>query len=766
MDCPACARTIEKRVSQAPGIAAVRVLYSTGKMRVSYSDERVLSAIPEQLGQLGYQIELKNHQSVPSEPSHMQSYRIEGMDCGACATSIENHLKRFPEVRHVAVSFASGKMTISHSLSTERIQRELAVIGYQAIPESREAEGDHAPKRSHRPAAELFISGLCLAAGFALSFTQMTDIVPNALYAIALIISGRQPLRSAYYALRSRSLDMNVLMSAAAIGALCINQWFDGATVVWLFALGAVLENRSIAQTRRSIGELMQVAPAKAWVKSGQSWINKSVSAVAVGETIIVKPGERIPLDAEVINGASSVNQAPITGESIPVDKGQGDTVFAGTLNENGTLECRVTQRADHTAIARIIQMVEDAEEKQAPTQTFVERFARIYTPIIFVLAVAVMIFPPIIGLGTLTSWFYRGLELLVVACPCALVISTPVAIVSAIGNAAKQGVLIKGGAFLEKAGRIQAIAFDKTGTITEGKPKVARLIAFTGDEKHLLSLIKTLEDYSTHPIARCLSAYANDRNSLALVGENYQNMPGQGVQATIAGTVYYAGSPKFFREKKVGTFEEYDQAKTLLNMGQTVVMIGTDKELIGVIGVSDTIRQTTRTALRQLKSAGVHELVMLTGDNQKTAEQVAKEAGITRYFSDLLPEDKVAAIQRLQASGLKTAMVGDGINDAPALASADLGIAMGGAGTDTAMETADLVLMADNLEKLPFAISLSRQTLAIIKQNVGFALLIKGVALCLIFPGWLTLWLAVFSDTGAALLVILNSLRLFRQRV
>ncbi|MFX3617035.1 MAG: heavy metal translocating P-type ATPase [Sporolactobacillus sp.] len=764
MDCPACARSIEKSVSRIPGIAAVQVHYSTGKMRVAYSDFSKLSPIPKQVSKLGYQIKLDENSNLQNESYIRENYRIEGMDCGACAKTIEKHLNRFPEVQSVDVNFSSGKMAISHSLSEERIQQEVQKIGYQALPDTPMEQETSQRVSFHQSLWEILISGFCIAAGLVLSFTSLPFIVEDVLYGIALVISGRQPLRSGYYALRSRSLDMNVLMSAAAIGAVSINQWSEAAMVVWLFALGAVLENHSVEKTRRSLGDLMKVAPAEAWIKSGDSLIKKFVHAVMIGEIMVVKPGESIPLDGEVIRGESSVNQAPITGESIPVDKSQGDTVFAGTLNENGTLECQVTKLSTHTAIARIIQMVEEAQEKQAPTQTFVDRFARIYTPIVFTLAIAVMVIPPIIGLGTWGAWFYRGLELLVVACPCALVISTPVAIVSAIGNAAKQGVLIKGGAFLEKAGQIQSIAFDKTGTITEGKPRVARIITFTGDESRLISLAKTLEDYSTHPIARCLSAYANEKNVLAITGEDFQNIPGKGVQAKLSGTVYYAGSLKLFREKGVGSQEEYAQAQELQKAGQTLVVIGTDQTLIGAIGVSDTIRKTTHSALNQLKKIGIHDLVMLTGDNQKTAEQVAKDAGITRYFADLLPEDKVTAIKKLQASGLKTAMVGDGINDAPALANADLGIAMGGAGTDTAMETADLVLMADNLEKLPFAIHLSRKALGIIKQNVSFALIVKATALILIFPGWLTLWLAVLSDTGAALIVILNSLRLFRQ--
>lgn len=763
MDCPACARTIEKSLSRLPDIQSVQVQYSTGKMHVTYAGSDALTLIPKQLTKLGYQAKRDVPSNSPIEPTVKETYKIEGMDCGACAKSIERHLNHLFEVKEVTVNFSTGKMTIEHSLDTEVIQQEVEKIGYQAIPEKREKQEQDTLSSSHKPFWELIIPGVLMAISFTLSFTSVPYFISNSLYAAALVISGRQPVRSAYYALKSRSLDMNVLMSAAAIGAVCINQWFEAATVVWLFAIGAVLENRSIEKTRRSIGDLMKIAPSEIWIKSGESLIHKSVSDVTIGETMVVKPGERIPLDGQVLKGESSVNQAPITGESMPVDKSPDDSVYAGTLNENGTLECRVTQLSTNTAIARIIHMVEEAQENQAPAQMFVDRFARIYTPVVFILALAVMVLPPMFGLGAWGSWFYRGLELLVVACPCALVISTPVAIVSAIGNAAKQGVLIKGGAFLEKAGQIQSIAFDKTGTITEGKPKVNGVVAFKGDQSHLISLAKTLEDFSTHPIARSLSAYANEKRILALAGENYQNIPGKGVQAKISGQIYYAGSLKLFREKGIGTIDEYAQAQKLQASGNTLVVIGTDQELIGMISVSDTLRETTISALNKLKQIGIRDLVMLTGDNRQTAQKIADQAGLTRYFADLLPEDKVSAIKKLQLSGLKTAMVGDGINDAPALAHADLGIAMGGAGTDTAMESADLVLMADNLEKLPFAIRLSRKALTVIKQNIGFALIVKAAAFFLIFPGWLTLWLAVLSDTGAALLVILNSLRLFR---
>jgi Zn2+/Cd2+-exporting ATPase len=552
-------------------------------------------------------------------------------------------------------------------------------------------------------------------------------------------------------------------MSAAALGAAFIGEWLEGATVVWLFALGTTLQNMSLEKTRDSIRNLMNLAPSEAWIKVGSQLMKKPVEEVSVGDILVVKPGDRIPLDGEIVTGESSVNQAPITGESIPVDKQAGDTVYAGTINENGSLEVKVTKLVEDTTISKIIHLVEEAQEQKAPTQAFIDKFAGIYTPIVFVLALVVMVIPPLLNFGTWGEWFYKGLELLVVACPCALVISTPVAIVSAIGNAAKNGVLIKGGTFLEKAGAINAIAFDKTGTLTEGKPNVSQINALRTSEDELLSIALTLEEYSTHPIAQTIVRYANDKGIQAKQGELFKSIVGKGVQATIGGEVYYAGNPRLFDEMEIPLGEAKASVEDLHSKGKTVVIIGTRKEIIGVISVADTIRTTTVNALNGLKKAGVNQVVMLTGDNEGTAKMISKETSVNRYFAELLPEDKVEAIKQLQREGHNVAMVGDGINDAPALATADLGIAMGGAGTDTAMETADIVLMADNLEKLPHTINLSRKALSIIKQNIWFSLIVKFVALALIFPGWLTLWLAVLSDTGAAIIVILNALRLVK---
>ncbi|WP_033580558.1 heavy metal translocating P-type ATPase [Priestia aryabhattai] len=757
MDCPSCAATIEKSLKTLNDIQHVAINYNTGKLQVAAASESALSLIPNSVERLGFSIE-----PIQSNKK-MKTYLIEGMDCAACANTIVNHLKTVPAVKDVRVNFSTGKAQIEHDNEADDIIKEVSKAGYTAtlVTSSRQPAESRHHKGKNGP---IIFSGILIALGFIGSHTGIASYMTTVLYAIAMIVSGYKPAKSAYYGIKSRSLDMNVLMTVAALGAAVIGEWLEGATVVWLFALGVALQTRSIEQTRNSIRGLMDLAPSEAWVRENGQLIKKAAEDISIGSTIVVKPGDRIPLDGEIINGESSINQAPITGESIPVDKVMGDAVYAGTINESGSLEIKVTKLVEDTTIAKIIHLVEEAQEKKAPTQAFVDKFATIYTPIVFILALFIMVIPPLFD-GAWSEWFYKGLELLVVACPCALVISTPVAIVSAIGNAAKNGVLIKGGTFLEKAGAINAIAFDKTGTLTEGKPAVSEVVSLAAEENQLLAITKTLEDYSNHPIARAIVDYTAEKKVVSLQGSNFKILTGKGVQATIQDTVYYAGNAKLFSDLGTPLTHCWSQIEKLQNEGKTIIIVGTAKSVLGIISVADTIRHTTVSALESLKQNGMQQIVMLTGDNEGTAKMIASQSRVDRYFADLLPEDKVKAIQQLQHEGYQTAMVGDGINDAPALATADLGIAMGGAGTDTAMETADIVLMADNLEKLPHTMKLSRKALAVIKQNIWFSIIVKVIALAFIFPGWLTLWIAVLSDTGAALLVILNSLRLLKMK-
>lgn len=726
MDCPSCAATIEKGLNRLSEISEAQVNYNTGKLRISGSPGLSFDTVENTVHKLGFKVESL------SADSGARTYDVAGMDCGGCAQSIEKHLNTITGVNHVSVSFSTGKMTVDHENDVDEIIKEVSKVGYKASPVSVQSKGARSSSKMNEYLTIGF-PGLLIASSFAGSFLGLPELASVIMYVVAMGISGYKPVKSAYYAVKSGSLDMNVLMSAAAIGAALIGEWFEGALVVWLFSLGNILQNRSIEQTRKSIKNLMDLAPSEAWIKVGLELVKKPVEEIAVGQTIVVKPGDRIPLDGLVTHGETSVNQAPITGESMPVDKTWGDEVYAGTINESGSFEMEVTKLVEDTTISNIIHLVEEAQAQKATTQSFIDKFASIYTPIVFILALAVIVLPPLFGFGAWDEWVYRGLALLVIACPCALVISTPVAIVSAIGNAAKNGVLIKGGTFLEKAGTVDAIAFDKTGTLTEGKPKVSDILPFKISEDELISIARTLENHSTHPIAKTVVKYAKEQGIESKEGMSFKNIAGKGVAAIIEGETYYAGNIKLFENLDASIEDVKYQINEIQTHGKTIVIIGTEYEISGIISVADTIRPTAVEVLSRLKADGVGQLAMLTGDNEGTAKMISDQTSVSRYFAELMPEDKVDAIKQLQSEGYKVAMVGDGINDAPALAMSDLGIAMGGAGTDTAMETADIVLMADNLEKLPYTIKLSQKALTIIKQNIWFSLSIKVIALLLI---------------------------------
>ena len=501
---------------------------------------------------------------------------------------------------------------------------------------------------------------------------------------------------------------------------------------------------------------MMHLTPEVALVETNGQWIETSIETIAVGTTILVRSGDKVALDGIITKGATEVNQSSITGESIPVSKMVGDTVYAGSLNESGTIEVSVTKIASESTISQVISMVEQAQERKAPSEAFIDKFAKIYTPIVFVIALVVMFIPPLL-LGTnLQESIFKGLELLIVACPCALVISTPVSIVSAIGNAAKNGVLIKGGNFIEVAAKINVIAFDKTGTITNGTPKVVDFRVLNGSKKERLSIARSLEESSSHPIAKTITAYAIKNDASSFEVSNMKNLTGKGIQGNLSKGIYAIGSSKLFSltDNQITLKEKYE------GEGYSVVFLGRAKEIVAYFLVKDTIRMTTSKAMKRLKLLGMKQLIMLTGDNANVAKNMAMDAGLTDFVSDMMPQDKAKQIELLQKRN-NVAMVGDGVNDAPALATGDLGIAMGGIGTDTAMETADIVLMGDNLNKLPLIFQLSKSTVKIIKQNIILSLLAKLIALIAIFMGILPIWLAVLSDSGVAVIVTLNALRI-----
>ncbi|KXH19261.1 cadmium transporter, partial [Enterococcus faecium] len=541
------------------------------------------------------------------------------------------------------------------------------------------------------------------------------------------------------------------------------------SVVVILFAISEALERFSMDKARQSIRSLMDIAPKEALVRRKGQEMMVHVDDIAVGDIMIVKPGQKIAMDGMVVSGYSAVNQAAITGESVPVEKAVDDEVFAGTLNEEGLLEVEITKLVEDTTISKIIHLVEEAQGERAPSQAFVEKFAKYYTPIIMIIAALVAVVPPLFFGASWETWVYQGLAVLVVGCPCALVISTPISIVSAIGNAAKKGVLIKGGVYLEEMGALKAIAFDKTGTLTKGVPVVTdfNVLNKQVDENEMLSIITALEYRSQHPLASAIMKRAEEANISYsdVVIDDFSSITGKGIKGTVDGTTYYIGSPKLFKELSNSSFDKNLEKKvaTLQNQGKTAMVVGTDKEILAIIAVADEVRESSKEVIQKLHQLGIKNTIMLTGDNKGTANAIGSHVGVKEVQAELMPQDKLDYIKQLKSEYNNVAMIGDGVNDAPALAASTVGIAMGGAGTDTALETADVALMGDDLRKLPFTVKLSRKALNIIKANITFAIAIKFIALLLVIPGWLTLWIAILSDMGATLLVALNSLRLMR---
>ena len=589
-------------------------------------------------------------------------------------------------------------------------------------------------------------------------------IFPIIGFGAAIVIGGYTLFMKGLKNLSRLKFDMNTLMTIAIIGAALIGEWGEGATVVILFAISEALERYSMDKARQSIESLMDIAPKEAFIRRGNEEMVVPVEDIVVGDIMIVKPGQKLAMDGMVVKGTSTLNQAAITGESVPVTKTVDDEVFAGTLNEEGLLEVQVTKKVEDTTLSKIIHLVEEAQAERAPSQAFVDKFAKYYTPAIVMLALFIAVIPPLFG-GDWSEWIYQGLAVLVVGCPCALVVSTPVAVVTAIGNAAKNGVLIKGGVYLEETGHLKAIAFDKTGTLTKGVPAVTDIQTFGGEQNELLLITAAIEKGSQHPLASAIMRKAEEKglkfNDVSV--EEFQSITGKGVKAKVNNQMYYVGSPNLFEELHGSIPNDRKNKITEMQIqGKTVMVLGTETEILSFIAVADEMRDSSKEVISQLNSMGI-ETVMLTGDNEKTAAAIGKRAGVSDIRADLLPEDKLNFIKELRRKYQRVAMVGDGVNDAPALAASTVGVAMGGAGTDTALETADIALMSDDLRKLPYTINLSRRALMIIKQNITFSLAIKLLALLLVVPGWLTLWIAIFADMGATLIVTLNSLRLLK---
>lgn len=616
------------------------------------------------------------------------------------------------------------------------------------------------------------LAGLALhvgLVGFTAAFDDTSDVPPPVVavvcYALGILAGVWTVLPKAWIAAKRFAPDMNLLMVVAVCGAVGINQWAEAATVAFLFALSLTLEAWSVGRARRAVAALMSLTPPTATLlhPDGREEVVPP-DRVPVGARFLVRPGDRVPLDGRVTQGTSGVDQAPITGESLPIPKSPGDEVFAGTINGDGLLTVESTKPASDTTLARITRMVGEAQSRRSPTEQWVETFARYYTPIVMLAAVAVLLVPPLLFAQPWGPWVYRALVLLVIACPCALVISTPVTVVAALAAAARNGVLVKGGAYLEAPARLKAVALDKTGTLTRGKPAVVEVVPLSGHTAaELLEIAAALEARSSHPLARAVLEYAKGEGTVVRPAEDFQIIPGKGASGRTAGGLHWLGSHRYLEERKQETPEVHDRLEELSRSGRTVVVVGNDQHVCGFIALADQVRPESAAAVRALHAAGIRPVVMLTGDNKGTAEAIAKETGVDEFRAELLPADKVAAVEELVAAHGAVAMVGDGVNDAPAMGRATVGIAMGAIGTDAAIETADIALMSDDLSKLAWLVGHSRRALAVIRQNIAFSLGVKAVFVVLTFAGWSSMWAAVAADSGATLLVVFNALRLLR---
>lgn len=713
----------------------------------------------------------------------MSEYRVNGLSCGNCAMGLEQQIKMLEYGESATLSYNSGKLKLDPRVSLTAVERILksdnAFIDRthehhnQHTHEHRDHDHKHNHSHDHGDGHShshdhgssnklmklLIVSFVIYVAAFIFN-NQLNDAEQIGMYVIAIVLSGYSTFIKGLKNLFALRFNIDTLMTIALIGAVSIGEWKEATLVAILFGLNELLEGLGMEKARRSMETLLKVAPKEAILLENGIESVVPISTLKVGDLVVVKPGEKIPSDGTVREGKSSVNEAAITGESLPVEKASGEPVFGGSINNEGVLHIRIEKAYKDSSLAKILHLVEEAQETKTPTELFINKFAKYYTPIIMAISALVILIPPLLLGGDWSKWVYQGLAVLIVGCPCALILSSPIAIVSGITRNARNGILIKGGVFLEQLGKIDTLAFDKTGTLTKGEPHVEKTIVF--DEDQFLMVAGSIEKSSSHPLAKAIMKKINESAIDVPAPDEIQTVSGRGIVALVQGKRYWLGNEKSMEHIEIPK-DIQQQINDLKEQGLTLVVVADNQQVLGMFGISDEIREESKSVIEALHRAGIKRTVMLTGDHQKTAEKVANIVGVTSYFGGLLPEDKVNKIKELAKNG-RVAMIGDGINDAPALASAQLGIAMG-KGTDSAIETADIVLMQDHLGKLPEAVSISKRVNSVIRFNIIVALGLKLIALLLTIPGLLTLWIAILSDMGATIFVTLVSLTVLIQK-
>lgn len=751
----ACVGRLSKLL-QAEGLEKVHLIHENGAARLClhYDPQRFSVTRVRELAQAtGAKI---------GNRFHHENLRIDGMDCPTCATVIEHALSRTDGVLEAAVSYAAERLRLeydSEKIARAAIVARIQALGYNVLEEGREAGWFV----EHRELILSGVAGLLLLLGWLAGFTGAPRALSLGLLLGAYAAGGFYTLRDAWQSLKSRRFDIDTLMIVAAAGAGALGAWEEGALLLFLFSLGHALEHLAMDRARKAIEALADLAPKTAIVQRDGAEIEVRVEELLRGDRVIVKPGQRIPADGQVTSGNSAVDQAPITGESMPVDKQPGDKVFAGTVNGEGMLMVEVTRLARESVLSRMVEMVAEAQTQKSPTQRFTDRFERIFVPVVLVGAGLLIVLPPLFGFSFAES-FYRAMAVLVAASPCALAIATPSAVLSGIARAARGGVLIKGGAHLENLGVLTAIAFDKTGTLTVGKPKLTDVVAVGGSEDALLKIAAAVESRSAHPLAQAVVTEAKARGLTWGEAEEVEAVTGKGVRAELDGQKIAVGNVRLFETGPIPDAIR-SQAERLGAEGKTLMLVQANGRFLGVLGLADTPRAGAREVLTRLHEIGIRKTIMLTGDNERVGRAIADAIGLDEVKAGLLPEDKVRAMEELGQRHGQVAMVGDGVNDAPAMARATVGIAMGGAGTDVALETADVALMADDLSRLPFAVALSRASRRIIRQNLFVSLGVVALLIPATLFGWAGIGLAVLVHEGSTLVVVANALRLLAYR-